>query len=322
MSNVKKIVTIGGGTGQFNLLSALRDTKGIVISAVVSMVDSGGSTGRLRDELGVLPPGDILKCILALSPNRESARKILLKRFNGPSRLGGHNAGNLLLTILSQYGGSFSEGVKALGEVLEIKGTVLPVTVHKATLVAQLTDGSFLYGEAAIDVPRGDQREKIKKTYLVPHRNGAVNVYPPVVKKIKEANNIIIGPGDLYTSITPNFLVPGVADAVQKSKAKLIYVINIMTKFGETDNFKAKDFILKAEKFIGRKFDEVLVNSGKAPKSILNKYKKQKAKLVKIDVKNGYGGREIIKKDLMDITGGIIRHHPEKLKKALEEIIK
>ncbi len=318
---MRKIVTIGGGTGQFNLLCALRDIEGIDISAVVSMVDSGGSTGRLRDELGILPPGDILKCVLALSRNRESARKILQKRFNGGGRLSGHSVGNLLLTILSQYAGNFPEGVRALGEVLDIRGTVLPVTIDKATLVAELTDGSFLYGETAIDVPRGDQREKIKNTFLVPHHNDQVRVYPPVVDAIKRADLIIIGPGDLFTSIIPNLLVPGVKEAIKDSRAELLFTVNIMTKFGETDNYKIKDFVAKAEEFIGRKVDKVLANSAKPEKEILNKYEKQKAQFVEMDMGAYWDDREIIARDLLDISGGIIRHDSKKLARVIKQII-
>ena len=318
---MRKIVTIGGGTGQFNLLSALRDIEGIDISAVVSMVDSGGSTGRLRDELGILPPGDILKCVLALSRDRDAARKILQKRFNGAGRLSGHSVGNLLLTILSQYAGNFPEGVRALGEVLDIRGTVLPVTIDKATLVAELTDGSFLYGETAIDVPRGDQREKIKNTFLVPHHSDQVRVYPPVVDAIGRADLIIIGPGDLFTSIIPNLLVPGVKEAIKDSGAELLFAVNIMTKFGETDNYKIKDFVAKAEEFIGRKVNKVLANSAKPKKEILDKYEKQKARFVEMDLSQYWEDRKIIGLDLLDISGGIIRHDSKKLADVIKNII-
>jgi uncharacterized cofD-like protein len=318
---MRKIVTIGGGTGQFNLLCALRDIEGIDISAVVSMVDSGGSTGRLRDELGILPPGDILKCVLALSRDREAARKILQKRFKGSARLRGHSVGNLLLTILSQYAGSFPEGVRALGEVLDIRGTVLPVTVDKATLVAELTDGSFLYGETAIDVPRGDQREKIKNTFLVPHHSDQVCVHPPVVDAIKKADLIIVGPGDLFTSTIPNFLVPGVKEAVQNSKAILLFIVNIMTKFGETDNYKAKDFVEKIEEAIGRKIDKVLVNSSVPNNEILDKYKEQKAHFVEMDMGDEWEGGKIIAQDLLDTSGGVVRHNSKKLAYVIKNIL-
>jgi uncharacterized cofD-like protein len=309
----KKIVTIGGGSGQFVLLSALRDLKKIDITAIVSMVDSGGSTGRLRDEFGVLPPGDILKCALALSPDRESFRKLLQTRFKTKNRLDGHNAGNLLLTFLSQYAGSFPDGVEALAQILNIKGKVLPVTVDKATLVAELTDGSRIYGETAIDLPRGTQREKIKRAFLVPHHCDFIKIYPPVIRAIKQANLLIIGPGDLYTSIIPNLLVPGVKEALRKSRAKLVYVVNLMTKFGETDNFKVSDFVKVIEKTINRKLDFIIANNKKPTPRIINKYKKEKSSLVKCDL----AGPKVIKTDLMDTEADIIRHNIEKLKEVL-----
>lgn len=317
MAKKKKIVTIGGGSGQYALLSALRDLLNINITAVVSMVDSGGSTGRLRDEFGILPPGDILKCVLALSPEREAARKILQTRFKNHNRLCGHNAGNLLLTILSQHAGSFASGVEALAEVLNCQGKVLPVTIDKATLVAELTDGSQLYGEAAIDVPRGNQRQKIKSAFLVPHHSDVISVYPPVISAIKQADYIIIGPGDLYTSIVPNFLVPGVKEAINKTKAKLIYIVNIMTKFGETDNYKVSNFVQTIEKNIGKPIDFVIINSKQPGLSIINKYKKEKANSVKCDLI----GKRIIKVDLLEVEGGIIRHNIKNLSEIITKIL-
>jgi len=319
--NKIKITTIGGGSGQYALLSGLRDVENIDITAIVSMVDSGGSTGRLRDELGVLPPGDILKCILALSSNREHARRILQKRFRGENKLNGHSVGNMLLTILSSYAGSFPEGVKALGEVLCARGEVLPVTTDKATLAAELTDGTHLYGETAIDIPRGDQREKIRKTFLVPHHGQEIKVHPPVITAIRQTDYIIIGPGDLYTSITPNFLVSGVKEALKKSKAEIIYVVNVMTKFGETDNFRGEDFILKLEDFIERKIDKAIFNSACPPKNILEKYRTQKANLVELPEKKFFSKRNIIMGDVLSIAGGIIRHDSKKLAKIIKEII-
>lgn len=318
----KRITTIGGGSGQYILLSGLRDQQNFDIQAVVSMVDSGGSTGRLRDEYGVLPPGDILKCVLALSPHRDVARKIFQSRFQTHERLKGHNAGNMLLTILSQYAGNFPAGVEALCEVLETKGKVLPVTIRKATLVAELTDGSKLFGETAIDIPRGHQREKIKTVFLVPHHSESVEVYPPVIKAITEAEYIIIGPGDLYTSIIPNFLVPGVKDAIENSSAKLIYVVNIMTKFGETDAFEAVDFINSLEDYLGRSIDLAIINNKQPSADIIKNYEEQKAYFVE---HGSIGTRHkdcmILKANLLDESGGIIRHDPAKLVKVINKIL-
>ena len=315
---MKKITTIGGGSGQFTLLSALRDIKGIEISSVVSMADSGGSTGRLRDEFGILPPGDILKCLLALSPKREYARKILQTRFKNSKKLKGHNAGNMLLGFLSQYTGNFPEGVEALGEILGIKGRVLPVTTDRATLVAEISNGARIFGESAIDVPRGTQREKILKTFLVPHHSSEIKVYQPVITAIKKADYIIIGPGDVYTSIIPNFLVPGVKETVRKSKAKIVFIMNIMTKFGESDSFEAADFIGLINKTIGRPVDMILQNSRKPSSSILEKYKEQKAFFVEVEKEtNKYKTM-----DLLDESDDIIRHDKKKLSNTLDNYIK
>ncbi len=317
----KKITTIGGGSGQFVLLSSLRDLKKTEVTSIVSMVDSGGSTGRLRDELGILPPGDILKCLLALSPNREYARKLLQTRFNHNNRLKGHNAGNMLLTFLSQYTGNFPEGVEALGDILGARGRVLPVTTDKATLVAELSNGERIFGEEAIDIPRGTQREKIVRTYLVPHHASEIKVYPPVISAIKNSDYIIVGPGDIYTSIVPNFLVPEVRDAVSGSRAKIIYIMNIMTKFGESDSFVAMDFINLINKTIGKKVDVVLQNSTVPNKSILDNYKKQKAFFVEPSLENVLNKTKIIKEDLLDESDKIIRHDKKKLSLVLNNIL-
>ena len=315
-------MTIGGGSGQFALLSGLRDLDGIKITAVVSMVDSGGSTGRLRDELGILPPGDVLKCILALSPHHDIARILFLKRFIKDRRLKGHNAGNMLLTMLSQYTGSFPTGVQALAEILDAKGTILPVTIDKATLVAELTDGSRIYGETAIDIPRGTQREKIQNVFLVPHHSDSISVYPPVIKAINNADYVIIGPGDLFTSIIPNLIVPGVKEALQETNATILYIINIMTKFGETHNFSGLDFIRKLEESIGRQVDGIIYNSEKPDKKLVEQYMEQKAEFVEIDKNDDcWGNRSIYISNMLDIAGSIVRHDSKKLAVLIQEII-
>ena len=295
-----KIVTIGGGSGQFALLSGLRNLEEIEITAVVSMVDSGGSTGRLRDEYGVLPPGDILKCLIALSPYKD-ARHILQKRFRFHDQIKNHNAGNLLLVFLSQYlGNDFVSAVEAFGEMLEIKGQVLPVTINKGTLAAELEDGSFIFSETAIDVVKGERTSKIKKTFLVPH-SGELKAFPPAIESIVNADYIIVGPGDLYTSITPNFLVEGVKEAVRVSSAKFIQISNIMTKCGETDNFKAQDFNRVLEEYLGRKVDLVILNNKRPDPEVLKSYENEKACLVESDPSYDWDGREIWQEDLLSI---------------------
>lgn len=321
--NVRRnIITIGGGSGQFALLSGLRMLKKVAITAIVSMVDSGGSTGRLRDELGILPPGDILKCVLALSPHPEAARALLLKRFIKDRRLRGHNAGNMLLTMLSRYTGSFASGVMALAEILDVKGTILPVTTDQATLVAELTDGTRIFGEKAIDIPREHQREKIKDVYLVPHHCNEIHVHPPVLTAIEEAEYIVMGPGDLFTSIIPNLIVPGVADAVKKSKAKLLYMVNIMTKFGETHNFKCADFVHQLESFIQRHLDGIIYNNQRPEDGLCDLYAQQKSEFVEApDDDPLWQQRHIISTDLLDTKASIIRHDPKKVHQIMKTII-
>jgi uncharacterized cofD-like protein len=315
------VVTIGGGSGQYALLSGLRDIDNICIHAIVSMMDSGGSTGRLRDELGTLPPGDILKCLLALSPHQQAVRRLLQKRFQKDRRLRGHNAGNMLLTMLSRYTGSFPTGVMALAEILDARGTILPVTIDQATLVAQLTDGSRVYGESAIDMPRGHQREKIKDVFLVPHHTDEIRVYPPVVDALNRADYIILGPGDLFTSIIPNLIVPGVRETIQSSPAKIIYIINIMTKYGETQNFKCSDFVTHLESFTGREMDAVIHNTTCPQKGLCELYAGQKSEFVQQDLHAPFWDRRrLFSADLIETSGQVIRHDSEKLARLLQSI--
>jgi uncharacterized cofD-like protein len=317
------ILTIGGGSGQFVLLSGLRRAGRFSITAVVSMVDSGGSTGRLRSEFGILPPGDLLKCILALSPHQELARNLLLKRFQKDRRLRGHDAGNMLLTMLARYTGSFPAGVQALAEILDVEGRILPVTTDEATLVAELTDGSRIFGEQAIDMPRGTQREKIRAVYLVPHHTDRVRVHPPVIDAIRCARLIVIGPGDLFTSIIPNLLVPGVAEALQQARAPLFYVLNLMTKYGETHRFGARDFVIELEKALGRRVDGIIGNTTAPDRDLRRAYARQKAVPVKIGApKDWWEDRKMVTADLLDTSGGILRHDPDKLAALIVQIAK
>ena len=315
------ITTIGGGSGQYALLSGLKDLKGIAITAVVSMVDSGGSTGRLRDELGILPPGDVLKCALALSPYQETARPLLQKRFMRDRRLRGHNAGNMLLTMLSRYTGSFPTGVAALAEILDVEGAIYPVTTDQETLVAELTDGSRVYGERAIDMPRGHQREKIKDVFLVPHHADRIQVFPPVVEAIESSDYIILGPGDLFTSIIPNLIVPGVKEALLNTKARLVHIVNIMTKYGETHTFKSTDFVKHLESFTQKQIDIVVCNKQPPPPSLLALYADQKSEVVAVQPNDDFWThRRLRTADLLEPSSRIIRHDSKKLSDILRTI--
>ena len=316
------ILTIGGGSGQFALLSGLRDLNDIAITSVVSMSDNGGSTGRLRDELGILPPGDALKCIIALSPFRDVAERIMLKKIRGEKRLAGHNAGNMLLTMLSRYIGNFPAALNTLSEIFEINGRVLPGTTDKTTLVAELTDGSRIYGESAIDIPQNIHREKIKNLFLVPHYNNSISAYPPAIQAIQQADYIFIGPGDLYTSIIASLIIPGIKEALQKCNAKIIYILNIMTKFGETDDFKAYDFVRKIEYYLNRQVDGIVCNTKRPCGRIMKKYAEVKSEFVAIDKLDNWVGRRFIYADnLLSTTDDIVRHDCRKLASLIQSIV-
>jgi uncharacterized cofD-like protein len=317
-----RIVTIGGGSGQFTLLNGLRPLPELHLTAVVSMVDSGGSTGRLRDELGILPPGDILKCILALSPRADLARSIFLKRFRAHRRLRGHNAGNMLLTMLGQYTGSFPAGIRALCEILDVRGTILPVTVDRATLVAELSDGNRIFGEAAIDLPRGTRREKIRDVYLVPHHHDRIAPYPPVLDAIARADTIIIGPGDLYTSIFPNLIVAEVGQALREAPGTLVYNVNIMNKYAETHQFTAVDFVAAIETRIGRPMDVVVYNTRRPASRILARYRRHQSEFVTLDpLAPFWRPRRLLGADLLSTSGGVVRHDDRKLAALIADLI-
>jgi len=312
-----KIVTIGGGTGQFTLLSALKALN-VELTAIVSMVDSGGSTGRLRDELGVLPPGDVLKCLLALSPYKD-ARAILQTRFRYSERLRDHNAGNMLLVFLSEYlHGNFPEAVEAMSEILNVKGTVLPSTTSKATLVATLENGERIFGESEIDVVRGRRDSRIKETYLVPH-SARMKVDPRAVEAIMNADYIIIGPGDLYTSITPNLLLPELKQAVSDSPAQVVYLTNVMTKNGETNHFKASDFLRVLESYLDSKVDIVVANNRRPDEEILRKYAGENSDFVEFDLQTDQN-RTYYVVDLIT-EHELVRHDVKKLTNLFKNIL-
>lgn len=318
----KSIVTIGGGSGQYTLLSGLRDLDGVKTTAVVSMADSGGSTGILRGELNALPPGDVLKCLLALSPHRDFAIDLLLKRFVSSEKLKKHNAGNMLLTMLSDYTGSFPEGINALAEILNVKGSILPVTTDKVTLVAELANGHRVFGEAAIDVPRYLERAQISQVFLVPHHGEDVAAHLPVIDAIVNADLILFGPGDLYTSIVPNLLVDGLSEALAFAKAKKYFISNIMTKFGETQNYALENYVATVEHYMGCRLDGIFYNNARPGDDVLERYQAQRAEYVEINdrarLQSKYDLREI---PLMDESTGVARHSSLMLAQSIQGLL-
>ena len=322
----KKIVTIGGGSGHYVLLSSFRNIRNISVSAVVSMADNGGSTGRLRKELGVLPPGDVLKCLLALSPEKEIGKRIFTTRFQSEKSLQNHNIGNLLLTFLTQYTNNFVAGINALGEILRIpnKHNILPVTMDKHTLVAELEDGERVFGETAIDLPRKTKKKRkaIKNIFLVPHYDERVKLYPASSQMIESADFIFITPGDIYTSIIPNLIVPGLIQKINQSKAKIVYFVNIMTKNGETNNWNLNKFLTTLNSYLKRPVDYCVVNNNKPNNQLLKAYETEDAHYIDPDNvdENAFKETQIFKIDLLEESNDLIRHDQNKLASFCQSI--
>lgn len=258
-NNRPKIVVIGGGSGVSTVLSELK--KVADVTAVVSMMDSGGSSGRLRNEQGILPPGDILKCISALLPDDEDSKKwsdFLNYRFCKGDGLKGHSVGNLLLAAAYDWEGGTAFGIESISRLLNLQGRVLPVTLNDVDLIAKLNDGTDLVGETVIDL-RTDFDRRIEYIYL----SRRAQIYKPVVQAILEADHIVIGPGSLFTSILPNFLVEGLPEVLAKTPAPKTYIVNLVTDPAETNHYKASDFIKKVEEYCGEGtvIDYAIVNT-------------------------------------------------------------
>ncbi len=305
--NNKKIVVIGGGTGTFVVLSALRDYP-VELSAIVSMADNGGSTGRLRDQYGVLPPGDVRRALVALSDTSHTLRNLFNYRFNAGD-LHEHNFGNIFLSALEKITGNFSDAVKVASKILNIKGSVIPVTLDNINLRAQLANGVTIKGETDIDIPKHDPTISIKNVWLSPQ----ARINPEAKKAILTADMIVIGPGDLFTSIIPNLLVRGVIESIKKSKAKKVYICNLMTKFGETHGFKAQDFVNTIEKYLGIGIlDYAVFNNRKPSAAILNRYREENSHFIDIsELDSKHKKPEYILADLLDY-GRFVRHNPRK----------
>jgi uncharacterized cofD-like protein len=212
--------------------------------------------------------------------------------------------------------------VSALAEILDVQGKILPVTMDRATLVAELTDGTRVFGESAIDMPRGTQREKIRDVYLVPHHSDAITIFPPVLKAIEKADLIILGPGDLFTSIIPNLVVPGMPEALRTTQATILYLLNIMTKYGETHNFKARDFVTALENHMHCRIDGILYNDRAPSPEQIDLYRAQKAEWVVLDEKDPFWrGRKRFAADLIETEGTVLRHDPVKLARQVRRVV-
>lgn len=324
--NIKKIVVIGGGTGSFTLLSGLKKYP-IRLSAVVSMTDDGGSTGVLRDELGVLPPGDVRQCLVALSESSEEMRRLMNYRFE-KGGLRGHSFGNLFLSALEKINNNFLKGVEEASKILNVRGEVIPVTDSNANLYMELKNGKVLKGEHEINLDFEIEKNGIKKFYLKPE----ARANKKAIECILEADMVIIGPGNFYCSILPNLLIKGVANAIHKSRATVVLNCNLVSKKGHTKSFVLDDYVDVVNKYLcHERVDFVTFNSCRPSELLLEKYKR-KGEFPVLFLKESRKQRNyrIISTDLISDKApkfsdadalskyrALIRHDPEKLAKVL-----
>ena len=317
---MKRVVTIGGGTGSFNLLSGLKHYN-LDITSVVTTFDSGGSTGVLRDEFGTLPGGDVRRAMIALAPEGDDQflRELFQVRFESPdSGLHNHSFGNLLLLAAERVTKSRTEGIKELSKLLSLKGAVLPVSLDNANLCVFLADGREVRGEALIDQPDHDGSVSITKAWLEPR----ARIHDAAKEAIKKADVIIFGPGDLYTSIIANTLVEGFVDALKKSNAKTMLITNIMSKWGETHDMQAHQYVETLLSYLDRDtIDAVLVNERAISKDMEKRYLAQHKEMVQVDEGALQKYTNTIITDNFMSEADIARHNPEKTAKAVYEYI-
>ncbi len=317
-----RIACLGGGTGLFTLLSGLKTLSGLSLSSIVSMSDDGGSTGKLRDIFGILPPGDVRRSLVALSTAPDLLNELMQYRFEKGKGLKGHSFGNLFLTALSEMRGSMSQAVKSASDILNIQGQVIPVTETVNTLKAELENGSIIHGESRIDLfeANNPKLSRIKRLWQEP----VTSANPDALEALHNSHFILLGPGDLFTSVISNLIVSGIAEAVVSSHAKKIYVCNIMTKPGETTRFKVSDHVREIVRYLQQDaLDYVLCSATHFSKASLEKY----ARKGQVPVVEGHAKkiRSVTRAKILweDVASDreLVRHDSLKLANVLKKII-
>lgn len=314
-SKLPKIVILGGGTGLPVLLRGLKHYD-VDITAIVTVADDGGSSGRLRDELQIPPPGDVRNVLAALSDVEPLVEDLFQHRFQAGNGLSGHSLGNLLLAAMTTITGDFVHAIREMSKVLNVRGKVLPAANQSVILHAEMEDGTVISGESKIPY----SGKKIKRVFLTPE-----NVEPlgESVDEIRKADLIIVGPGSLYTSILPNLLVPKIGEAVCESDAKKVYICNVMTQAGETLDYTASDHVKALYDHLGCPFmDTILVNEEDIPEEIKFRYKKEYATPVVYDIaKLSEMGLKIVHDKIIRYEDGYIRHDTQKVAALLYSMI-
>ena len=324
---MKNIVTVGGGTGSYTVLSGLKNLPDVSLTALVSMADDGGSTGVLMDELGVLPPGDVRQCLVALSEHTSIVRELMNYRFNEGTLIG-HSFGNIFIAALEKVTGNFVRGIEVASEILKVKGSVVPVTSDRAKLFMLLKNGLLIEGENKIN--HSDVQDMgIEKIF---YRDN-VKLNENAQKAIHEADYIILGPGNYYCSIIPNIIVNGFKEAVIKSKARIILPVNLTNKQGHTTHWKVSTYVTDIEKYLGKSIDIILVNNEAPSREQSEVYRLQEGDGVLIldDLEDKRIVRESLlsdlfikynKADTLQNVRSFIRHDSEKLAECISQIIK
>lgn len=325
LTNEPKIVCIGGGTGLSVMLKKLK-TVSKNVTAIVTVADDGGGSGQLREDLGMLPPGDIRQCLTALSETEPIIKELLMYRFP-EGKLRGQSFGNLFLAAMTGISdGNFVDAVRKLSDVLRVTGRVIPVTDSDVSLYARLENKMMVAGESNIGHCTHEYKSKIAEVYLKPTDGSCeIKPLPEVLEAIFEADLIILGPGSLYTSVMPNLLVPGIVEAIQNATAKTVYINNIMTQPGETDGYSAFDHVDAILKHTSPNFiDFCVVNCGKIENDLLFTYIKDGATPVVGDKdKIRSAGIKIIESNLVEIIPpGLIRHNSTALSTIIEKLLK
>jgi len=310
-----KVVVIGGGTGLSTMLRGLKE-KPIDITAIVTVADDGGSSGILRSEMDVPPPGDIRNVMIALADEEQLLSKVLQHRFKSGNGLAGHSLGNLILVAMKEIAGDFVTGVKQLSKVLAVRGRVLPSSADQVVLKAEMEDGTVVSGESKIPLAG----KRIRRVFLEPPQAKPLG---EALDAIREADAIILGPGSLYTSIIPNLLVPGMARAVIESPALKIYVCNVMTQPGETDGYTAWDHLAALEAHAGARFiDAVVVNDGEIPREALQRYAEMGAAPVEPDRARLEAAGYRVVADRLVRQNLYLRHDAERLSDRIFDLIR
>ncbi len=312
------LVAIGGGSGLAVLLRGLKTRMGgdpEQLTAVVTVADDGGSSGRLRRQFGVLPPGDIRNCIVAVADDEDLLARLFQYRFADGGGLAGHSFGNLFLTALTGITGDFYQAILTAESILSVRGRILPATLTDVRLRGTGLSGRTYEGESAV----GQSGERLTALELLP---AAIPAFPPSIDALENADLILLGPGSLYTSIVPNLLIPGIRQAAQRSSAKTVLILNIMTQPGETDRMSAADHLDAIQQHAGEQLvDCVLVNATQPPAALLEHYAETGSELVGVDPEAfRERGVELVERDLL-AAGDLIRHDPVKLSQAALDLI-